>query len=117
MEKLGVKEAAVVRADAYAKALAGFTDCVVDTIKGGGNDYTPDGTILTVTVTVKNPEKFDPDAARQEYADQLAKNAARAEAARIKAEEKGGQSCLQELLRQSKQKEKTFITKVFFLYR
>lgn len=92
MEKLGVKEAAVVRAEAYEKALAGFTDCTIDTIKGGAMITTADGIILTLTVTVKNPEKFDPDVARQEYADQLAKNAARAEAARIKAEEKAAKA-------------------------
>lgn len=92
MEKLGVKEAAVVRAEAYEKALAGFTDCTIDTIKGGSMITTADGTVLTLTVTVKNPEKFNPDVARQEYADQLAKNAARAEAARIKAEEKAAKA-------------------------
>ena len=92
MEKLGVKEAAIVRADAYARALAGFADCTIDTIKGGAMITTPEGIILTVAVTIKNPEKFDPDVARQEYADQLAKNAARAEAARIKAEEKAAKA-------------------------
>lgn len=90
MNKMTVKEQAAKRAEIYS--------AIENQMKTSG--YAPevckkgmlldlgDGNYGIVKVTVCNPEKFDLEETRREYAEALVKKAERAEAARIKAEQR-----------------------------
>lgn len=90
MSKMTIKEQATKRAELYT---------LIETVMKA-NDYSPevckkgmlldleDGNYAIVKVTICNPEKFNLDETRREYAEMMVKRAERAEAARVKAEQR-----------------------------
>jgi|SaaInl8_200m_RNA_FD_contig_21_1466618_length_396_multi_14_in_0_out_0_1 hypothetical protein len=89
-EKLTAADQTVLRGSLYevvGEALqgAGF---VTEPVSEGMLADVGDGQFVTVKVTYKNPEKFDLDAIRAEYAEKQEKQAERKALAEAKAKEK-----------------------------
>ena len=87
--KMSVKDQATLRGNIYdeiGKAMTNMgyvTEPVAD-----GMLVTTDEAHVLIKAIVKNPEKFDVEDARQEYADKMSKAAERAQKAADKAAEK-----------------------------
>lgn len=90
MEKMSVKAQAEVRAKFYGlvENAAKAEGMETEPFKDGLLVNLGDGHFVKVKVAVANPEKFDIEEVRRDYAEVLAARAERAEKARAKAEEK-----------------------------
>ena len=94
VEKLTQAEQAVLRSEAYEAALTALTNIgyTSEVVKKGAV-ITKDGEqYLRIQISYCNPEKFDLDAERAEYAESLAKRAERAEKAAEKARAKANKA-------------------------
>lgn len=93
MEKLSVVAQAEKRAELYNVAESALVDAgyETETIKGGML-VKFEGGYAVLSVTIKNPEKFDLADVRAEYQEALQKAAERAEKAAAKATEKAAKA-------------------------
>ena len=91
MEKMNIKEQAKVRAQLYNEIGTVMVDKFgyeTEPYKEGLLVHMTDGNWVKVRVSIADPEKFDIEATRTEYAAQLAARAERARVAQEKAAEK-----------------------------
>ena len=88
MEKMNVKQQAVVRTNLYYIAINGFHNAELETeaICDGLLIHLPDGYFAKMKISICDATKFDLAAEREAYAEKL--QSERAEAARLRAEEK-----------------------------
>ena len=90
MEKMSVKDSATKRSEIYNIVASALADAGYESeaIKGGRLVDLGEGYFGKINFAVCDATKFDLDATRAEYADACVKAAERAEASRLKAEEK-----------------------------
>lgn len=83
MEKLTVKEQATLRNDLYAMIDDALVDegMTVEPVSEGMLVHLENGVYAEVKVTIKNPEKFDLEAARMKYSEKMQRQAERAQKA------------------------------------
>ena len=94
VEKLTQAEQAVLRREAYEAAITALTNIgyTSEVVKKGAV-ITKDGEqYLRIQISYCNPEKFDLEGERAEYAEALAKRAEKAEAAAEKARAKAAKA-------------------------